>query len=40
MILSRYHYLNHHAIFGGGGYRTSAVSIMQQLLRKYYHGTV
>ncbi|OXV09622.1 hypothetical protein Egran_02615 [Elaphomyces granulatus] len=30
-----YHYLNHHAIFGGGGYRSEAVSIMQMLFKKY-----
>jgi hypothetical protein len=33
---SRYHYLNHHTIFGGG-YRSSAVSIMGKLNKKYGH---
>jgi fructosamine-3-kinase len=30
----RYHYLNHYALFGGG-YRSSAMSIMKKLLSKY-----
>ena len=29
-----YHHLNHHALFGGG-YRSGAVRIMQNLIRKY-----
>lgn len=29
-----YHHLNHHALFGGG-YRSGAVSIMNELIRKY-----
>lgn len=35
--LSRYHHLNHHAIFGGG-YRSGAVSIMSELIDKYGRG--
>ena len=35
--LSRYHHLNHHAIFGGG-YRSGAMSIMQKLIGKYGDG--
>lgn len=31
---SRYHYLNHFAIFGGG-YRESAMGIMRKLNGKY-----
>ncbi|KAF2452437.1 Fructosamine/Ketosamine-3-kinase [Lineolata rhizophorae] len=32
-----YHHLNHHALFGGG-YRSGAVSIMKDLVRKYGKG--
>lgn len=34
LIGSRYHHLNHHAIFGGG-YRSGAMSMMQKLVKKY-----
>lgn len=36
-FMTRYHHLNHHAIFGGG-YRSGAVSIMEKLIRKYGNG--
>jgi len=39
ILYELYHYLNHHAIFGGGGYRSEAVSIMQMLLEKYDRGS-
>ncbi|ERF77022.1 hypothetical protein EPUS_06890 [Endocarpon pusillum Z07020] len=30
-----YHHLNHWAIFGGGGYRNGAVTILKRLVKKY-----
>lgn len=43
LLLDRYHYLNHLAIFGdkrkyhwfGGRYRSMAMGIMERLLQKY-----
>lgn len=37
LIKDRYHHLNHYSIFGGG-YRGSAVRIMEELVRKYGDG--
>ena len=34
VYISRYHHLNHFALFGGG-YRSGAMSIMKRLLSKY-----
>lgn len=34
MIMSRYHHLNHHAMFGRG-YKDAAMRIMERLIQKY-----
>jgi len=38
MSCSRYHHLNHYAMFGGG-YKSGAESIMRKLIKKYGDGT-
>ena len=37
--ICRYHHLNHHALFGGGGYRSSAMAIMKKLWQRYGKAT-
>lgn len=34
-LYAAYHELNHAGMFGGGGYRSSAMSTLQRLIRQY-----
>lgn len=37
-LYESYHHLNHHAIFGGGGYKSGAMSLLRGLLKRYGDG--